>query len=86
MKEIKVTEENVETLIKRYKWRCSRCGKLPDIGETWVRTRTRMYCPKCTEIVFIDLPDVSDEELEKLEVGFMPMPLEVMVWRGKRRK
>jgi len=85
MKEIKVTEENVETLIKRYKWRCSRCGKLPDIGETWVRTRTRMYCPKCTEIVFIDLPDVSDEELEEFEVSFMPLEV-IAVWRGGRKR
>lgn len=84
LKEIKITEENIEALTQRYKWRCSRCGKLPDIGEIWIRTRTRMYCPKCVELVFLDLPDVSDDELEKLEVAFMP--LEVMIWRGKRRR
>ena len=85
LKEIKITEENIEALRNRYKWRCSRCGKLPDIGENWVRTRTSMYCPKCTEIVFIDLPDVTDEELEKLEVGFMP--IEVIVrWADRKRR
>jgi len=84
MKEIKVTEENVETLIKRYKWQCSRCGKLPDIGEMWVRTRTRMYCPKCTEAVFIELPDIEDEELE-FEVSFMPLEV-IAVWREERKR
>ena len=85
MKEIRITEENVESLINRYKWRCSRCGKLPEIGETWVRTRSRMFCPKCTEIVFIDLPDVSDEELEEFEVSFMPLEV-IAVWRGGRKR
>ena len=85
MKEIKITEENVEVLINRYKWSCSRCGKLPEIGEVWVRTRSRIYCPRCAEIVYMDLPDVSDKELEEFEVSFMP--LEVMaVWRGRRKK
>jgi len=85
LREIKITEENIEALTQRYKWRCSRCGKLPDIGEIWIRTRTRMYCPKCVELVFLDLPDVSDDELEKLEVAFMPLEM-IAAWRGKRRK
>ena len=85
MKEIKITEENIEALTQRYKWRCSRCGKLPDIGEIWIRTRTRMYCPKCVELVFLDLPDVSDEEIEEFEVSFMP--LEVIVrWADRKRR
>ena len=85
LKEIRITEENIEMLIKRYKWKCSRCGKLPEIGELWIRTRSRIYCPKCADVVYMDLPDVSDEELEKLEVGFMP--LEVIVrWADRKRR
>ena len=87
MEEHKVTEKSVDMLRNRYKWRCSRCGKLPEVGEVWFRSsRGRVkYCPHCAEEIFLDLPDVSDEELEKLEVAFMP--LEVIVkWADRRKK
>ena len=85
MEEVKVTEKTVEMLITRYKWRCSRCGKLPEAGEVWLRSArgAAKYCPKCAEMIYIDVPD-TDEELEDVEVAFLN--LEVIAWRGEKRK
>jgi len=87
MEEIKVTEKTVDMLRNRYGWKCSRCGKEPEVGEVWLRSSrgATKYCPKCAEEVFLDLPDIDDEELESLEVGFMP--LEVIVrWADRKRR
>ena len=84
MQEIKVTERTVEKLRNRYKWRCSRCGKQPEVGEVWLRSSRGgvKYCPKCAEEVFYDVPD---DELEDVEVAFLNLEV-IEAWRGERRK
>jgi len=72
--------------LEEVKVTCSRCGKLPEAGEVWLRSArgAAKYCPKCAEMIYIDVPDVTDEELEKMEVAFLN--LEEIVWQGERRK
>jgi RNase P subunit RPR2 len=41
---------------------CSKCGRSFSIGDKYARiSKTNLYCPKCAETMFYDLPDSNEE-------------------------
>ena len=51
------------------RWKCSHCSKDFKLGDVVLKENCRYYHHYCYDELFIDLPDISDEELEEFYKG-----------------
>jgi hypothetical protein len=49
---------------------CYKCGRVINIGERIVRKRRKVYHESCYDSMFLDIPEISDDEdLEFIKSG-----------------